>query len=94
MRGKQKPAARGRKRASGVVLAGERDSRKIIRPRTEKQALTERELFDGRTYLGTVRETTSGEFVAVAGENVLGVFRTCREATDVILDLARLRAAP
>lgn len=50
---------------------------------------TEREIYDGRNNLGTVRERDDGSFVAVVDEQVLGPYGTCRQATDALLDLAR-----
>jgi hypothetical protein len=49
----------------------------------------EREIYDGRSILGTVRERDDGSFVAVVDEQVLGPFDTIAAATDAVLDLAR-----
>jgi hypothetical protein len=55
--------------------------------------MVEREITDGRHYLGTVREHPDGRFVAVIDEHVVGAFNTIAEATDKIIDLARRRGS-
>jgi hypothetical protein len=49
----------------------------------------ERDMYDGRTFLGVVRERGDGSFVAVFGEEVVGPFDTARQAVDAVLELAR-----
>jgi hypothetical protein len=51
--------------------------------------MVEREICDGRRYLGTVREHPDGRFVAVIDETVIGRFDTVKAATDAVLDLVR-----
>jgi len=51
--------------------------------------MIEREITDGRHYLGTVREHPDGRFVAILDEHVVGTFETITEATEKIIDLAR-----
>lgn len=89
MREKQKPAAQGRKRASSVALAGERDSRKNTPNTVRHQVRTEREIYRGLTFVGVVRETSEGHFVAVIGGNLIGSFATIAQAADKIIELAR-----
>lgn len=55
--------------------------------------MTERDICDGRTLLGVVRERDDGSFVAVIDEQVLGPFGNSRQATDALLDLARAGGA-
>lgn len=56
--------------------------------------MIEREIHDGLRHLGTVRETTEGQFVAVVDEQVIGPYDTIRAATDALLDIARAGARP
>lgn len=51
---------------------------------------TERDIYDGRTFLGVVRERSDGSFVAAIGEQILGPFDTSRQAADALLELARV----
>jgi len=89
MPGKVKAAPRGRRGDSGDVGVGQRDSRKYNPPTDERQALTEREICDARVYLGTVRETSDGSFVAMVGEEVFGPYPSAKAATDELLRLVR-----
>ena len=54
----------------------------------------ERDIYSGRTLLGTVRERPDGSFVAIVGEEVIGPHPTIKAATDALLDLARAGARP
>jgi hypothetical protein len=85
----EKPAPGAKARASGVVVGGRRDSRNFSQHPDETQAGTDRELYDGRRHLGTVRETATGDFVAVVDEHIVGSFNTITEATNMVLELAR-----
>lgn len=91
MAGKAKPAPGRRARASGSVVAGRRDTQKNNPTTDETQ---ERQIYRGRTFLGTVREVSEGAFVTVVDEQVIGPYDTIRAATDALLELARAGAQP
>jgi hypothetical protein len=54
---------------------------------------TERDIYDGGTFLGVMRERSDGSFVAVVDEQIFGPFETSRQATDALLELARAGGA-
>jgi hypothetical protein len=56
--------------------------------------MMEREIYSGRDFLGLVRETSDGHFVAIIGEEVIGPHPTIKAATDALLDVARTGARP
>lgn len=49
----------------------------------------ERDVYDGRRRLGTIRERGDGSFVAVIDEQVIGEFTSVKAASNKIIELAR-----
>ena len=91
MGGKQRPAALGRERASGDVVAGQRDDREFNRTRTEKQ-VGEVSIYDGLTAVGHLLPRGPGHWLAYSDSGkFLGQFGSDRLAAKAVFEASRPR---